>query len=243
MRDESSVGAAFGDLSSLMEQAQLMVNHAKRISASLQAQAQAQAQVHAPASETSDERDLELMLAELGLERDALAWRNTSSSLSPPPSSSSSSSSSFASSSQFHTTLAQQIERVVARPLAARGGLLALTDVYCLVNRIRGTALVSPDDLLKACRLAHTFHIVTLPSKALALRLNELADAAVTEARIVAAIDAHPARSLTALEAAGVLHLAVPMAEQLLLQVEAAGAVCRDEGSQEGVRFWRNIFA
>lgn len=30
---------------------------------------------------------------------------------------------------------------------------MALTDVYCLLNRARGTELVSPDDLLAAARL------------------------------------------------------------------------------------------
>ncbi len=33
------------------------------------------------------------------------------------------------------------------------GGLLAMTDVYCLFNRARGIELVSPDDLLKAAQL------------------------------------------------------------------------------------------
>ena len=31
------------------------------------------------------------------------------------------------------------------------GGMMAMTDVYCLFNRARGTELVSPDDLLQAC--------------------------------------------------------------------------------------------
>jgi hypothetical protein len=33
------------------------------------------------------------------------------------------------------------------------GGMMALTDVYCLFNRARGTELVSPHDLLHACEL------------------------------------------------------------------------------------------
>lgn len=32
------------------------------------------------------------------------------------------------------------------------GGMMALTDAYCRVNRARGLELVSPDDLLNACR-------------------------------------------------------------------------------------------
>ena len=38
-------------------------------------------------------------------------------------------------------------------PLARVGGMMTLTDVYCLYNRARGTELISPDDLLEACEL------------------------------------------------------------------------------------------
>jgi len=36
------------------------------------------------------------------------------------------------------------------------GGIMTLTDVYCVFNRARGTELVSPDDLLAACKLLST---------------------------------------------------------------------------------------
>lgn len=32
------------------------------------------------------------------------------------------------------------------------GGLIALTDAYCRLNRARGFDLVSPEDFLQACR-------------------------------------------------------------------------------------------
>ena len=41
--------------------------------------------------------------------------------------------------------------KFAAPVLAHAGGILPLTDLYCLYNRARGTDLVSPDDLLKAC--------------------------------------------------------------------------------------------
>lgn len=37
------------------------------------------------------------------------------------------------------------------RPLERAKGVLLLQDVYCLFNRARGTALISPDDLVNAC--------------------------------------------------------------------------------------------
>ena len=38
-------------------------------------------------------------------------------------------------------------------PLQKMGGMMTLTDVYCLYNRARGTELISPEDLLEACQL------------------------------------------------------------------------------------------
>ena len=45
--------------------------------------------------------------------------------------------------------------------------MMVLTDVYCLFNRARGVALISPDDLYKACSL---FERLDLP-----MRLHQLA--------------------------------------------------------------------
>ena len=46
-----------------------------------------------------------------------------------------------------------QLSTFLTTPLDKAGGLLALTDVYCIFNRARGTELVSPDDLLAAGKL------------------------------------------------------------------------------------------
>jgi hypothetical protein len=39
------------------------------------------------------------------------------------------------------------------RKLKSAGGVMTLTDVYCLFNRARGTNLISPDDILTAASL------------------------------------------------------------------------------------------
>ncbi|CAG00472.1 unnamed protein product, partial [Tetraodon nigroviridis] len=41
-----------------------------------------------------------------------------------------------------------------------RGGMMALTEVYCLVNRARGMELLSPEDLVNACKM---FELLKLP--------------------------------------------------------------------------------
>lgn len=55
---------------------------------------------------------------------------------------------------RFHLELARQLaDFLAAEPLRRAGGLLPLTDVYCLFNRARGTELVSPEDLLAAVKM------------------------------------------------------------------------------------------
>lgn len=46
--------------------------------------------------------------------------------------------------------LCRQLADFLHEPLERAGGLMPLTDVYCLFNRARGSELVSPDDLLAA---------------------------------------------------------------------------------------------
>ena len=57
--------------------------------------------------------------------------------------------------SHYHTQLARQLVdflRLSGR-LARAGGMMTLTDVYCLFNRARGTNMISPEDLLRALDL------------------------------------------------------------------------------------------
>lgn len=39
---------------------------------------------------------------------------------------------------------------------------MMLADVYCIYNRARGTSLISPDDLLRACRLLDEYFPLTI---------------------------------------------------------------------------------
>ncbi|KAG2456415.1 VPS36 protein, partial [Polypterus senegalus] len=53
----------------------------------------------------------------------------------------------------YHLQLAKQLAQILQTPLEERGGMMALTEVYCLVNRARGMELLSPEDLVNACKL------------------------------------------------------------------------------------------
>jgi hypothetical protein len=46
--------------------------------------------------------------------------------------------------SLYHIQLARQLGDWLQKPLERFGGMIALTDLYCLFNRARGTELISP---------------------------------------------------------------------------------------------------
>jgi EAP30/Vps36 family len=55
---------------------------------------------------------------------------------------------------RFHEELARQLAGFSVRQLAASpGNMITLPDLYCVFNRARGTELISPDDLVRACSL------------------------------------------------------------------------------------------
>lgn len=60
---------------------------------------------------------------------------------------------SYRSNNKYFKDLARQISDIVLGPVSDVGGMMALTDVFCRVNRARGLELLSPEDLLNACRL------------------------------------------------------------------------------------------
>ncbi|XP_068920705.1 vacuolar protein-sorting-associated protein 36 isoform X2 [Petaurus breviceps papuanus] len=53
----------------------------------------------------------------------------------------------------YHMQLAKQLAGILQVPLEERGGIMSLTEVYCLVNRARGMELLSPEDLVNACKM------------------------------------------------------------------------------------------
>ena len=62
---------------------------------------------------------------------------------------------------QYYHLLARQVADLLhdQNRIQRLGGVVSLTDLYCLYNRARGTELVSPDDLLQAVRLMESLHL------------------------------------------------------------------------------------
>ena len=54
---------------------------------------------------------------------------------------------------EYYTLLAQQLADFLLPKLPSMGGIITLTDVFCLFNRARGSNLISPEDLLMAATI------------------------------------------------------------------------------------------
>jgi len=52
----------------------------------------------------------------------------------------------------FHSQLAQEVEKFLSVIIDKFGGVIGMIDLYCMYNRARGTDFISPEDLKLSCR-------------------------------------------------------------------------------------------
>jgi len=142
----------------------------------------------------------------------------------------------------FYQQLARQLAEFLPPHLNKNHGLLALSDAFCLYNRARGTDLISPSDMYKACSL---FEKLNLPmrmkkfqSGVIIIQSSDVTDEKLTE-KIVKLIQTDYAsqQCVSAVDIAHSLKISVVLAQQQLLNAEKSGVLCRDE-SIEGIRFY-----
>ncbi|TPX70015.1 hypothetical protein SpCBS45565_g02068 [Spizellomyces sp. 'palustris'] len=136
--------------------------------------------------------------------------------------------------------LAEFLEKVLKKHTG--GGMIALTDVYCLFNRARGVALISPQDLRKCC---NQFEILQLPYRIRQFDSGLLVVQAATHsdeetARRVHAHVKGAKDGLKAVDLAPLEQVSVVLAVEQLLLTESRGLICRDD-TVEGLRFFDNI--
>jgi ESCRT-II complex subunit VPS36 len=161
-----------------------------------------------------------------------------------------------AGSKQYEASLAAEFARIIRPHVARAGGLLPLTDAYCIYNRARGMSVVAPRDLLGAVAVlegAPHLGLKLLRARCVGdrqrvLQLRELSDEAMVAGvadrlRAAAAAagggggggaDAVFTNAVALAAAAGV---PLPVATLQLQLAEEAGAVCRDV-SLAGTRYY-----
>ncbi|KAF5446392.1 hypothetical protein F2P56_032024 [Juglans regia] len=147
----------------------------------------------------------------------------------------------------YHQQLSRQLADFVRIPLERAGGMMNLIDVYCHFNRARGTELISPEDLLRACSLWEKFDVQVMLRKfdsgVMVIQNKSHSDEEVF-ARIKALVTNPDAlrTGISPSDAAMTLGIAPGMAKEHLLTAESKGLLCRDI-SPDGFRFYINLFA
>ncbi|KAK2504023.1 hypothetical protein MC885_002645, partial [Smutsia gigantea] len=143
---------------------------------------------------------------------------------------------------QYHMQLARQLAGILQAPLEERGGIMSLTEVYCLVNRARGMELLSPEDLVNACKMLEALksplRLRVFDSGVMVIELQSH-----REEEMVASTSETVSEkgSLTSEEFAKLVGMSVLLAKERLLLAEKMGHLCRDD-SVEGLRFYPNLF-
>ncbi|XP_059093090.1 vacuolar protein-sorting-associated protein 36-like isoform X2 [Tigriopus californicus] len=212
---DTEISKAFQDLEKLMEMAKPMVSLAKSISSKIRDRQ----------GEVSDDETVQFKSYLLSLGISDPVTRDT-----------------HGTGQSYYRELAKEIFWILDQPLQESGGMMTLTDVFCRVNRARGLELLSPEDLLNACK--------ALPEAGLPLRLYTF-DTGVSvlqltshtqEALILKTKEAlEQSGSLTVEELSKASGISVILAKERLLSAERSGAACRDD-TVEALRFYPNKF-
>jgi len=145
--------------------------------------------------------------------------------------------------SLYHEQLSRQLADWIQRPLDKLGGMIAMTDLYCIFNRARGTEMISPDDLYRACVLFEELNVPVrlrrFDSGVLVVQSLNNSDQAISK-QVADAIKISGPQ--TAFDIARAKNVSIALATEQLLTAERMGAICRDE-TYEGTTFYLNFFA
>ncbi|CAN4108548.1 unnamed protein product [Withania somnifera] len=220
---DKSLQEAFQDLNALMNKAKEMVTLAEKMRAKLLSGSSSQA-TGTNDEEIGTKEEMQELLLSVGI-------------VSPVTKESAG--------ALYHQQLSRQLADFAKIPLERAGGMINLIDIYCLFNRARGTELISPDDLLRACSLWEKFDVPVMLRKfdsgVMVIRSKSHSDDEVfTRIRSMVTTPDALRAGVTASDAAMTLGIAPAMAKEHLLAAEGKGFLCRDV-SPDGFRFFVNL--
>ncbi|CAK8672368.1 vacuolar protein-sorting-associated protein 36-like [Clavelina lepadiformis] len=142
----------------------------------------------------------------------------------------------------YHMQLAHEVCKSLDKAVGECGGMMLLSDAYCRINRARGMELLSPEDLLNACKMLDNLNLSlklrTFATGVAVLQLQSHSDDLIIEQTTQLVEES---TSLSAQELANLVNISVLLAKERLLLTESVGGVCRDD-SDEGLRFFPNLF-
>ncbi|RHZ03239.1 hypothetical protein DYB31_003527 [Aphanomyces astaci] len=211
---------SFSDLHALMDKAKDMVGLIERYVATSNAATSADADA---APSTDDVSEMQSVLLNMGI-ASPVTRENSG--------------------DAYHVQLARQLASFVKLPLDASGGILTLSDIYCLFNRARGSELISPEDLYHAAALQKPLHLGIHMRKfdggLIVLQAdshNEDRVATRLETLATAAADG----CVTSADVSRAFKISLPLAVEYLKVAEQKGKLCRDD-TFEGLLFYPNRF-
>lgn len=153
----------------------------------------------------------------------------------------------------YHYELARQLADFISDPLEQRGGMMTLTDIFCIFNRARGTELVSPDDLVTACGLLKELQI-PLKLRRFETGVMVLQSASASDESFVAKVlellsdnDDFKLNGISAADVSTMLKCSIILAKEHLLSAEKNLHLCRDDPKDitldtSGLTFYPNFF-
>ncbi|XP_030757433.1 vacuolar protein-sorting-associated protein 36 [Sitophilus oryzae] len=148
----------------------------------------------------------------------------------------------YKSSNQYYKGVAKELSDFLYKYIEDMGGMMTLTDVYCRINRARGLELLSPEDILSACKLMESLQLplklFEFSSGVKVLQLSSLDSESIANATSLLIEDDG---SISAEELGKKLGISITLAKERLLTAEKYGKCCRDD-SIEGLRFYSNLF-
>lgn len=215
-QDNADISKAFQDLDRLMEMAKPMVALAKSISTKIRDRQ----------GEITEDETVQFKSYLLSLGIDDPVTKDSA-----------------GSDKAYYQGVAREMFLVFDQPIQQAGGMMTLTDAFVRLNRARGLELVSPEDLLQACRaLGPTqlpMELHTFPSGVMVLRTSNHNQ---EEARQSLLNLVESRGSLTPEELSQTSQgLSVLLGKERLLDAASNGDLARDD-SVEGIRFYPNLF-
>lgn len=147
----------------------------------------------------------------------------------------------------------QQLARQIADTMLFKdrlnkiGGMITLPDLFCIINRSRGTELLSPEDLYRACENINDLNIglrfKRFPSNVMVLQSNLFTDQQVISkiCEIIRSNELYLHSGISSSSLAIELKLSLVIAKEILLEAEEKVFLCRDE-SNGGIHFFLNRF-
>ncbi|KAJ8661018.1 hypothetical protein O0I10_003240 [Lichtheimia ornata] len=142
----------------------------------------------------------------------------------------------------YHQELARELADFLSKFLDRQDSMKPLTDLYCVFNRARGVAFISPEDLYKAAMqfevLQLPFRMRQFPSGLLVVQSLYMDDERAAQ-RVLERIKEQGGH-ITSLRLAELENYALAVATEHLMIAEQKALVCRDQGPN-GLTFYENL--